>query len=229
MYLDYDFDWAAAAKELQRAIDLNPNYAYAHEYNAWYLLAVGRIDESLAEIRKAEQLDPLNPEMFSLAGWLLHLARRDDEAIIELRKCLEIDRNYWLAEYFIAQVYQQQRRFPEAIAALDDASKIDDHVAWPIAERAHAYAVSGRQAEARKILAELLERSKHSHISKYVIATVYAALGEKNEALSNLEQAYTEHSFFLDNVNADPELDSLRSEPRFQELVRRMNFPGKLK
>jgi hypothetical protein len=86
--------------------------------------------------------------------------------------------------------------------------------------------VSGRQADARRILDELLNRSKGGHVSKYIIATVYAALGDKNNALSNLEQSYTEHSFFLDNLKFDPEVDGLRSEPRFQELVRRMNFPN---
>ena len=229
MYLDYDFDWAAAGREIQQALDLNPNYAPAHEYNAWYLLSIGRIDESLAEIRKAEQMDPLFPEMAGLAGNMLYFARRQGEAVIELRKALDLDRNYWLADYFLAQSYQQQGRFTEAIAVLDDARKIDDSVPWLIAERARVYAVSRRPGEARKLLAELLERSKHGHISKYSIATVYAALGEKNEALSNLERAYAEHSFMLVNANVDPELDSLRSEPRFQELVRRLNFPGKTK
>jgi eukaryotic-like serine/threonine-protein kinase len=229
MYLDYDFDSAAAGREIRRALDLNPNYAPAHEYNAWYLFAIGRIDEGLTEIRKAEQLDPLSTEMAGLAGGLFHLARRDDEAVVELRKCLDLDRNYWLADHFLAQAYQQQHRFSDAIAVLDDARKIDANIPWPISARAHAYALSGRKAEAHKILAELLERSKHEHISKYIIATVYAALGENNEALTKLEQAYAERSFLMVTANADPELDSLRSEPRFQELIRRMNFREKSK
>src|SRR5262249_49831248 len=118
MYVDYDFDWASGGREIQRALDLNPSYAPAREYNAWYLFAIGRINESLAEIRKAQQLDPLSTEVAGIAGALFHLARRDEEAVVELRKCLDLDRNYWLADYFLAQAYQQQRRFPEAMAVL---------------------------------------------------------------------------------------------------------------
>lgn len=94
-----------------------------------------------------------------------------------------------------------------------------------MAELAHAYAASGRRAEARQSLEELLDRSRTGHVSKYLIATVYAALGDKNEALTRLEQAYSERSWYLGFLKSDPELDTLRSEPRFKDLVRRMNFP----
>jgi serine/threonine protein kinase/Tfp pilus assembly protein PilF len=226
MYVCYNYDWAKAERELQRAIDLSPNDATAPEYYAWYLTSVGRTDESLMQIRRAEQLDPLSAEIASLGGWFLYYARHYDEAVTELGKSLELDRNYWLGYYFLAQTYQQQRRFSEAITALETARKlVEDQSLAPLAELAHTYAMSGRPTEARRALDELLARSKRSHVSKYVIATVYAALGDKNEALSLLEQAYPEHSWYLDFLNVDPELDSLRNEPRFQALVRKMNFP----
>jgi len=225
MYYLYDFDWAASEREFRRALELNPNYAPAHEYYGWYLAAMGRSDEGISEVRRAEALDPLSAEISSLLGWNLHSARRYDEAVTELRKCVDLDPNYWPGYYYLARSYQQQGRFDEAIAALQKARGIEDQIAVPLGELAHAYAGSGRKAEARQALAELLERSKRGHVSKYIIATVYAALGDKNEALNRLEQAYAERSWYLAFLKVDPELDSLRSEPRFQDLVRRMNFP----
>jgi len=150
MYQDYDFDWAAAESEFRKVLDLNPNYAPVHEYYAWYLLSIGRVDEGLREIRRAEQLDPLSQEIVSLAGWFLYFAHHYDESVTELRRGLDLDRNYWLAYYCLAQVYQQHCRFPDAIAALEAARKIDDQLAWPLAELAHAYAMSGRQTKHAK-------------------------------------------------------------------------------
>jgi serine/threonine protein kinase/tetratricopeptide (TPR) repeat protein len=226
VYAFYDFDWAAAEHEFRRALDLSPNYAPSPEYFAWYLMTVGRKDESLSQIRRAEQLDPLSSEILSVSGLFLYFSRRYDEALTELKKCIDVDPNSWTGYLFLSQVYQQQGRFPEAMEALQHASRIvGDSNAIPTAELAHAYAASGRKAEARRILDELSDRSKRGVVSKYALGTAYAALGDKNEALSRLEQAYSERSATLDFVNVDPELDSLRSEPRFQDLVRRMNFP----
>ena len=224
--LFYDYDWAGSEREFRRALGLNPNYTTALEYDSWRLLAVGRVNESLARIREAEKLDPLSPEIASLAGWFSHFAHHYDDAVMESRKSLELDRDYWLAYCILAQTYQQQGHFDEAIAALESARKAEDQISVPLAELAHAYAMSGRQARAREALDDLLARSRRGHVSKYIIATTYAALGDKKEALSRLEQAYEERSWYLLFLNLDPELDSLRSEPRFQDLVRRMNFPA---
>jgi serine/threonine protein kinase/tetratricopeptide (TPR) repeat protein len=226
VYTFYDFDWAAAEHEFRRAVDLGPNYAPSAEYYAWYLMTVGRKDESLSQIRRAEQLDPLSPEVLSVSGLFLYFSRRYDEAVTELKKCIDVDPSSWAGYDFLALAYQQQGRFPEAIEALQNATRfIGDSNSIPTADLAHAYAASGRKAEARRILDELLDRSKRGPVSKYALAKVYAALGNKNEALSRLEQAFSERSVSLDFLNVDPELDSLRSEPRFQDLVRRMNFP----
>jgi eukaryotic-like serine/threonine-protein kinase len=224
-HLFYDFDWAAAERELRRAIELTPNYAPAHEFYGWYLLVAGRADQSLSELRTAEHLDPLSAEISSLAGWFAIYAGRSDEAVTELRKCVDLDRNYWVGYQYLGVAYEQKKQFPEAISTLEAGRKIDDQNTVLAGELAHAFALSGRTPDARRILDDLVVRSKRSQVSKYVLAQVYAALGDKNEALSRLEQAYTERSFSLDFLNIDPELDSLRSEPRFQELVRRMNFP----
>jgi serine/threonine protein kinase/tetratricopeptide (TPR) repeat protein len=224
-YFWYDFDWAAADRELRRAIELDSNYPQAHEVRGWYLTDLGRFDEGVNEGRRAQALDPLTLDITGVLGFDLYYAHRYDEAGTELRKCLDLEPRFWPAYYWLAQVYQQQGKFPEAIAALQKARSIEDRIAAPLAELAHAYAASGRTAEARQALEELLARSKTGHVSKYLIATVYAALGDKTEALTRLEQAYSERSWYLGFLKSDPELDSLRSEPRFQDLVRRMNFP----
>jgi tetratricopeptide (TPR) repeat protein len=221
----YDFDWAGAEREFKRAIELSPNYAPAHEYYSWYLIAVGRATEAVAESRRAEELDPLSPEISSFIGWWLYLAHRYDEAVPQLDRCLDLDPNYTNCYWLLSQTYEQQGRFPDALAADAKALKVDTGWSWAAAESARVYALSGRGAEAQRGLDELLALSKRSHVSNYLLATVYAALGDKKHALDRLEQAYSERSFFFDFLKSDPQMDSLRSEPRFQELLRRMNFP----
>jgi len=221
----YDFDWPSAERELKRAIELSPNYAPAHEYYSWYLIALGRTSEALAENRRAEELDPLSPEISSLTGYWLYLSHRYDEALTQLGKCLDLDPNYPLCHTLMGQAYAEQGRFSDAIAAETRALKTDPRWSWASAEIARAYALSGRRADAQRTLNELLSLSKPGHISKYLLGTIYAALGDKTRALDELEQSSAERSFFFNFVKSDPEVDSLRSEPRFQELVRRMNFP----
>jgi tetratricopeptide (TPR) repeat protein len=223
-YFWYDYDWQNAEREFRRALDLNSNSA--HETYGWYLVWTGRTEGGLAEVRKAEQLDPLSAEVSDIAGWMLYAARRNDEAVIQLRKCLEIDPSYWPAYYNIAQVYEQQGRFPEAIAAAQKAVDIlPDNPSVPLAELARAYALSGRRSDALSALDQLLALSKRVQVSKYAIATVYAALGDKDQAIARLQQAYAERSFMIAGIKVDPELDSLRSDARFQDLVGKLNFP----
>jgi serine/threonine protein kinase/tetratricopeptide (TPR) repeat protein len=224
-YFWYEFDWAAAEREFKRIFELDPNYALGHSSRGWYLIDLGHFDEGVNEGRRAEALDPLSLDIALVLGFDLYYAHRYDEAATQLRKCLAREPNFWPAYYWLAQVYEQQGKFPEAIAAAQSARGIENHIAAPLAELAHAYAASGRIAEARQSLEELLNRSRTGHVSKYLIATVYAALGDKNDALTRLEQAYSERSWYLGFLKSDPELDTLRSEPRFKDLLRRMNFP----
>ena len=157
---------------------------------------------------------------------MLYADRRNDEAVIQLRKCLEIDPSYWPAYYNIAQVYEQLGRFPEAISAAQKGVQIlPENPSVPLAELARAYALSGRRADALRTLDQLLNLSKRVQVSKYAIATVYIALGDKDQAIARLQQAYAERSFMIAGMRVDPELDSLRSDARFQDLVRTLNFP----
>jgi eukaryotic-like serine/threonine-protein kinase len=225
VYTFYDFDWAGAEREFKRAIELSPNYAPAHEYYSWYLIAVGRASEAVAESRRAEELDPLSAEISSLTGWWLYLARRYDEAVTQFHKCLDLDPNYAVCHTVLGQTYEQQGRFSEAVASEAKALKVDPERTWAAAESARVYAPSGRRAEAQRGLDELLALSKRSRVSNYLLATFYTALGDKKHAQDSLEQAYSDRSFYFDFLKSDPQMDSLRSEPRFQELLRRMSFP----
>ncbi len=150
---------------------------------------------------------------------------RYDEAIRALREALDIDPNYWLAHDSLGLAYQQKGQLSQAIAELQTAARIEDSYAQPLAELGAAYALAGKRNEAQKVLEQLKERSKRSHVSAYSFATIYAGLGEKDRAFEFLDKAYQERSFYITDLRGDPELDSLRSDPRFADLVRRVGLP----
>jgi serine/threonine protein kinase/tetratricopeptide (TPR) repeat protein len=223
-YMFYDFDWPAAEREFQRAFGLNPDYPQAHEWYSAYLISQGRFDQAIQEGQRAVELDPLSPEIRSILGLNLYFARRYDQAAVELHKTLELDPNYWIGYYYLGQVYEQQGRLDDAIAAQRKAAEIFGNASWPLEEIAREYALAGKLPDARQALRDLLARSQHSHVSPYGIAKVYAALGDKDQAFAQLEQAYSQRSVFIVDLKVDPELDSLRSDPRFGDLLRRMNL-----
>jgi serine/threonine-protein kinase len=224
-YTCYDYDWPAAEREFQRALSLNPNYAPAHEFYSWYLISMGRSEKAIQEARRAVDLDPLSAEIHSVLGFVLYFAHRYDQAAVELHKTLELDPNYWIGYYYLGQVYAQQGRFEDAIAAQRKASEsFGSAVSWSLAEIARDYVLEGKGTEARQAIPDLLKPYRTLHITPYGIATVYAALGDKDQAFAQLEQALAQRSQYMDFLKVDPELDSLRSDPRFQSLLSRMKF-----
>ncbi len=223
VYFQYDYDWPAAERELRRAVELNPNYAPAHEFLGWFLVLMGRTEEGLDHARRSVALDPLSVENAGLLGWDLYFARHHKEAVAETRKAIDLEPEFGQGYYVLGQVYAQQGRFDEAIAAEQKAGNVG--IGSPLAELARDYALAGRATKAHQALADLLASAKRQYMSKYVIATVYAAVGDKDQALAQLEQAYQDRSFWMAFLKVDPKMDSLRSDPRFQDLMRRMNFP----
>ena len=221
----YDWDWAAAESEFKRSIELKPNYALAHEYYGWYLAMIGRTNEGIAESERSVELDPLSPEANSYLGYVLWVAHRDSQAIEQLRKTTDLDPNYWFAYEVLGLAYERQGQFPEAIAEVQKAVRLAGTIAEPTFGLARVYAVSGNRAEAQKLLDTLKERSKETYVPAYAIALIHAGLGEKDQALASLERACQERSWYMIFLKVDPRLDSLRSDPRFQDLLRRMNFP----
>jgi serine/threonine protein kinase/Tfp pilus assembly protein PilF len=222
----YDCDWAAAEREYKRAIELNPNYPTAHQWYAVYLMSAGRFDEALAQNRRAQELDPLSLPINMTLGWVLLNARQYDQSVEQLRKTLEMDPNFILTHHRLGLVYEQKGKYDEAIAEFRQVLNLSAGKPLGIAALAHAYALSGKRAEAQRTLAELQEISKRRYVSPASIALIYAALGDKDQAFAWLEKADKERDANLARLTVDPRFDSLRSDPRFVDLERRIGIPS---
>jgi TolB-like protein/Flp pilus assembly protein TadD len=222
----YDWDWPAAEKEFKRAIELNPRYAPAHQWYGGYLSATGRFREADAEKKRALELEPLSLIINFEVALASYFSRNYDQAIDQFQKTLELDANFPPPHTFLAAAYEQKSMFEEAIAAFQRAITVTQRrdKGLAMAGLGHVYAVSGRKTEARKILAELQRLSEHSYVPATDVALVYAGLGEKDKAFAWLDKAYEEHSFALSNLKVEPRLDSLRSDPRFADLLRRIGL-----
>jgi tetratricopeptide (TPR) repeat protein len=219
----YDWDRVGAEREYKRAIELNASYATAHQRYSLYLMAMGRTEESLAEIKRAQELDPVSLSINTSLGWRLYFARQYDQAIEQYRKTLEMDSNFGRAHFNLGQAYEQKGMYEEAIAEFHKAFNFSRDRA--VAALGHAYAMSGKRREARKVLEELEELSKRRYISPYGIALIYTGLGERDQAFAWLQRACEDHSFGLNHLKVEPSLDSLRSDLRFRDLLRCVGLP----
>jgi TolB-like protein/DNA-binding winged helix-turn-helix (wHTH) protein/Tfp pilus assembly protein PilF len=220
----FDWDFDSAGKEFQRAIELNPGYATAHHWYAWHLSLLGRYDEAIAEMRKAENLDPLSLIINSDLAELLVLAHSYDESMQQSRKTIEMDPNFALAHSQLAQAYIQKHMYAEAVAELQKAVQLSGGSPTCIANLARAYAVSGNRSEAKKLLSDLKKRSNPGYSNASEIAIIYASLGNTDQAMDWLEKGYEER--FNPGVLLRPGFDPLRSDARFQNLVHRIGLPG---
>ena len=218
----FDWDFESAEKEFRRAIDLNPGYATAHHWYAWHLSLVGRNSEAIAEMRKAQNLDPLSLIINADLAELLLIAHFYDESIEQSRKTIEMDPNFGLAHNQLAQAYLQKQDYDEAIEELQKAIQLSGGSPTSMANLARAYAASGRRNDALQLLNDLRKPSHtgYSHASE--IATIYVALGDQNQAMTWLEKSYEER--FNPGVLLRPGFDPLRSDPRFQDLLRRIGL-----
>jgi TolB-like protein/DNA-binding winged helix-turn-helix (wHTH) protein/tetratricopeptide (TPR) repeat protein len=223
----YDLDWEEARKEFLRGIELNPSYAEGHAwYGQFYLGATGQHDKAIAESEHARRLDPLSLSINLNLGTSLWWADKHDRAIEQMHRTLEIDPNFSLGHSILGQIYVSKGLFEDAIEELQKAVKYSkgELVTAYLANLGYAYAASGRQPEARKALDSLLQLSRKQYVPAISIAEVYAGLGDKAQALEWLEQAYEERSRIFFVLKVDPTWDSLREEPKFQDLVRRIGL-----
>jgi Flp pilus assembly protein TadD len=219
----FDWDFDSAGKEFRRAIELNSGYATAHHWYAWHLALLRRYDEAIVEMRKAASVDPLSLIINADLAELLALAHSYDESIRQCRKTIDMDPNFGLAHNHLGQAYLQKHMNDEAVAELQEAVKLSGGSPTCIANLARAYAASGKRSEAVKLLSDLTKRSipGQSHASE--IAVICASLGDTDQAIKWLEKGFEER--FNPGVLLRPGFDSLRSDPRFEDLVRRVGLP----
>jgi TolB-like protein/lipoprotein NlpI len=222
---DYDWDWPGAEHEFQRAIELNPGYATAHQWYAELLSELGRHEQALAQIKQGQQLDPFSLIINVVYADALRTAGEDDLAIEQLRKTLQIDPNFAHAYFHLGMTHLRKGALAEAIAEFQRAATLSPNVTDYKGALGYAYARAGKRAEARQVLDELKERSGRRYVSWFYVAVIYAGLNEKDLAFACLEKAYTQHEQGFVVMNREPMFDPLRSDPRFADLLRRMNLP----
>lgn len=214
--MDVDHDEAGAEREYRRAIELNPNYATAHHWYSDFLAMTDRQPEAMTEIKRALELDPLSLVINATLGERLFYARQYREAEGQLRKTLEMDETFGPAHYIMGLTYEQLGMYEESIAELNRARELSGGSPWMVAALGHSLAMAGRRSEAQRVLVELKELAARRHVSPYDIATIYTGLGEKTQAFEWLQKLYKPQASRL--LKADPRMDSLRQDPRFQEL-----------
>jgi DNA-binding winged helix-turn-helix (wHTH) protein/tetratricopeptide (TPR) repeat protein len=220
----YERDWSNAEKEFKKAIELDPNYAHAHNWYSHFLMAMGRVEDSLAESRLALKLDPLNDSVNQYLGWHYIHARQFDRAITQLEKTLALNPDFFLARVTLGMAYVQKGEFAKAIEEFQKAREIDDSPLL-LGFIGHAHAMDRERDEAVKALEELEEISKRIYVPPYSIGLIYTALGEKRQAFEWFEKAYVAQNEWINWFRVAPEVDSLRSEPEFADILRRLKLP----
>jgi len=222
--LNYEWDWLGAEREFKRAIELNSNYAAAYHWYSHYLIVMERTEESFVISKRALEIDPLDLEINAHLAWHYYFARQYDQAIEQCLNTLEMNPNFHEAHWFLGWAYEEKLMYEEAVTEFQKAVALSGGSVQMIAELGHAYAVSGKKDDAQKALDELKELSKRRYVTPYTIALIYVGLGEKDQALEWLESAYEDRDVWLIYLKVEPKFDSLRSEPLFTDLMRRVGL-----
>jgi tetratricopeptide (TPR) repeat protein len=222
----YDWNWKQAEEEFRRAIELNPNYATAHQWYSYYLTAMLRFPEAVEQAEAAQQIDPLSLSINTTVATRYRHAGRDDDAIQLGRRTLEMDPSFIPAHVSVAAVYENQGAWQQAI---DEYKKVIDlRPADPSALAAIAYidARSGHRDEARRILSQLTETSKQHYVASFEIATIYAGLDDPDNAMLWLEKSYRQHESQMPFIQSDERFNSLHADARYQDLIHRLGLPS---
>jgi serine/threonine protein kinase/tetratricopeptide (TPR) repeat protein len=222
----YEWDWAGAEQEFQRALTLRPSDAGVHFSYSRYLASTGRHPEAMAELRRAQVLDPLSIGLKANEGMVLYFNGEYDQAIQLLRKTLELDSTHAVAHWGLGMALEQKAMFPEAAREIQKAIDVEGPDPNFLSSLGHVYAAMGRTAEVRKLLQRLAEEAQRSYVSPYHAAVLYAGLGESDKAFEQLDQAARERSTLLVYLRKDPRLKTLRRDRRFQALLARIGLPG---
>jgi TolB-like protein/DNA-binding winged helix-turn-helix (wHTH) protein/Tfp pilus assembly protein PilF len=227
VYWHYDWNWPAAEKEFQHALQLNPSYPTAHHWFAYYLVSQGRTDQGLEEIRRAQETDPLSLIINTDVAEMLYYARQYDQAIEQDKKVLEMDPDFALARVMLAWSYLAKQQYGTALEEIEKGMRVSGAKFYLEANLAAIYALMGQKAKARDMLLQLESESERQHEGQLFmgIAQVHAALGEMDQAFAWLEKAFQNRDGGLTLIKEIPYLDSLHGDPRFADLVRRIGLP----
>jgi tetratricopeptide (TPR) repeat protein len=219
--LIYDWDWTESEREFKRAIELSPSYAYAHWGYAWLLTYIGRHEEAIREAKRAHELDPLDVELWALYGRIYYYARAYEKAIKVYRNILEIYPDHLYTRTLLALALVHNGNYQEAV---NECQKLESRQVVRY-EMGYVYGIVGETEKAIEILDHFLDRSEKGFIHNATIFFIYAALNNKDEAFRWLERTYDEREAYIGLLKVEPMFDNLRSDPRFQDLIDRMNFP----
>ncbi len=221
----FEFAWGEAMTEYERALELDPNSVLTNYWFGVYLAIIGSFDRANVLLGRAQELDPLSLLITAIRGWICFLARRFDDAVPYYRRVLAIDANHYVTLWYLGETLVELGVYDEGIAALEKALAGSGRISRLLGYLGYAYGRAGRTSDARRMLAELESRERDRYVPPYFLGLVHCGLGETAAALDRLEQAYTARDTMLRDLRADPQWDRLRSEPRFEALMKRMAYP----
>jgi tetratricopeptide (TPR) repeat protein len=220
----WEFDWPAAERDFERAITLDPNSESAHHWHAEHLIGIAKADRAVGEMERARELDPVSLVVNATLGRVYRDAHRYDQAMEQCRKTLDLDPHIAMGHWCFGQVYIGEHRFKNAVQELELANQLGS-TPLIVRDLAWAYAKTGQKDKANGILAGMLRNTESEYTSPYSIGVVQAALGQRDKAFQSLERALGERDCQITYLAADPQLDGLRSDPRFQSLLDRLHIP----
>lgn len=221
----YDWDWKTAEEEFRKALELNPNSPDPHQWYSYYLTAMGRFEESLAQMERARELDPASLSKVAGVGEILNFMGRIDEAIRQQEKALEMEPNSGFAQWALGNIYVHKRMYDKAIEQYKKAIPLSGNSPDEPATLAYAYAKSGHRTQALQTIGELVKRSERSYVPSTLIAATYAAVGDHQEASRWLHKAVQQRDGVLVFMNVDPIFEDLRSDPRYSEIIQAVGLP----
>jgi tetratricopeptide (TPR) repeat protein len=221
----YDWDWAGSQREFKRAFELDPNISYTHlAYGIGYLAPMGKADEGVSEVERSVALEPLSMINNCILTTTFIYARKYDKALTQARTVFDLDPNFPFARHWLGFALIANGKYDEAISVGRQVSP-DAPFGWmSLVVIAQAYANQGKKAEAEQQISLLRELAKTRYVRPYYIASIYAALGDKDKAFAELERSFAERDCYLGRITVDPFMDPLRDDPRFKSLMKRMNL-----
>ena len=221
----YDWDWAGAEREFKRAVEINPNNADARMQYGYHLMSMVRFDEALSEMKTAAELDPLSLEKMAGVGEVHYVRRNFDKAAEQFRRVIEMDPNSGFGHWALGNAYLQKGMYDEAIREYRVSIPLSGDSPDESATLACAFALSGNEPEARRMIEELKQKSLQSHVPPSLFAIIYTALGDRELAFEWLEKGYAGKDFLLSVLNIEPLFEKLHGDPRFDDLLKRVGLP----